>query len=128
MQPPPARPPGRKRKARWGRQSALDPAAARDHGSLRPSKVLKMQELGEKRQLTVDEAKKLPQKLWEEVKQDLDQRAAQGETVVEGGTGGKSLEAQIHLAEGKPVRILPSYSYLFSLLGGFSVLAKERAG
>eukprot|EP00850_Spirogloea_muscicola_P006787 SM000032S12171 [mRNA] locus=s32:948299:949261:- [translate_table: standard] len=94
-----ARPTGR--KSRRGRRSALSPAAARDHGSFRLSKVLKLQELGEKRQLAVDEAKKLPQKLWEEVKQDLDQRAAQGETVVEGGTGGKSLDAQIHLAEGR---------------------------
>ena len=32
--------------------------------------------------------------------QDLDARAAAGETVVPGGTGGKSLEAQQHLAEG----------------------------
>lgn len=31
---------------------------------------------------------------------DLDARAKQGETVVPGGTGGKSLEAQEHLAEG----------------------------
>ena len=33
--------------------------------------------------------------------QELDARAAAGETVVPGGTGGKSLEAQQHLAEGK---------------------------
>lgn len=32
--------------------------------------------------------------------EDLDARAAAGETVVPGGTGGKSLEAQQHLAEG----------------------------
>ncbi|KAI8013099.1 Carrot ABA-induced in somatic embryos 3 [Camellia lanceoleosa] len=31
----------------------------------------------------------------------LDVRAKQGETVVPGGTGGKSLEAQQHLAEGR---------------------------
>lgn len=31
---------------------------------------------------------------------ELDARARQGETVVPGGTGGKSLEAQEHLAEG----------------------------
>ncbi|KAF6152396.1 hypothetical protein GIB67_014326 [Kingdonia uniflora] len=31
----------------------------------------------------------------------LDQRARQGETVVPGDTGGKSLEAQEHLAEGR---------------------------
>ncbi|XP_058075645.1 late embryogenesis abundant protein EMB564 [Magnolia sinica] len=34
-------------------------------------------------------------------KQELDARARQGETVVPGGTGGKSLEAQEHLAEGR---------------------------
>ncbi|KAG5042349.1 hypothetical protein AAZX31_03G047900 [Glycine max] len=34
-------------------------------------------------------------------KQELDERARQGETVVPGGTGGKSLEAQQHLAEGR---------------------------
>jgi len=33
-------------------------------------------------------------------KEDLDARAAAGETVVPGGTGGKSLEAQQHLADG----------------------------
>jgi hypothetical protein len=33
-------------------------------------------------------------------RQELDSRARQGETVVPGGTGGKSLEAQEHLAEG----------------------------
>lgn len=31
---------------------------------------------------------------------ELDAKARQGETVVPGGTGGKSLEAQEHLAEG----------------------------
>ncbi|CAO2837940.1 unnamed protein product [Amaranthus hypochondriacus] len=34
-------------------------------------------------------------------KKELDERAKQGETVVPGGTGGKSLEAQQHLAEGR---------------------------
>ncbi|KAL3732393.1 em protein H5 [Eucalyptus grandis] len=34
-------------------------------------------------------------------RQELDRRAQQGETVVPGGTGGKSLEAQEHLAEGR---------------------------
>nr|AAO33587.1 putative lea 1 [Arachis hypogaea] len=34
-------------------------------------------------------------------RQELDERAKQGETVVPGGTGGKSLEAQEHLAEGR---------------------------
>lgn len=33
-------------------------------------------------------------------KKQLDERAKKGETVVPGGTGGKSLEAQQHLAEG----------------------------
>ncbi|KAM5556706.1 hypothetical protein ABKV19_024207 [Rosa sericea] len=32
---------------------------------------------------------------------DLDERARRGETVIPGGTGGKSLEAQEHLAEGR---------------------------
>nr|GMD52963.1 em protein H5 [Ipomoea batatas] len=34
-------------------------------------------------------------------KAELDRRAREGETVVPGGTGGKSLEAQQHLAEGR---------------------------
>ncbi|XP_061343131.1 protein SLE3-like [Gastrolobium bilobum] len=34
-------------------------------------------------------------------RQELDERARHGETVVPGGTGGKSLEAQEHLAEGR---------------------------
>lgn len=33
-------------------------------------------------------------------RQQLDEKARHGETVVPGGTGGKSLEAQEHLAEG----------------------------
>lgn len=33
-------------------------------------------------------------------RQELDARVRQGETVVPGGSGGKSLEAQEHLAEG----------------------------
>ncbi|KAJ3686703.1 hypothetical protein LUZ61_015867 [Rhynchospora tenuis] len=37
----------------------------------------------------------------EKEKKELDQRARDGETVVQGGTRGKSLEAQIHLAEGR---------------------------
>ncbi|KAI3947269.1 hypothetical protein MKX01_019922 [Papaver californicum] len=36
-----------------------------------------------------------------EDRQELDAKARQGETVVPGGTGGKSLEAQEHLAEGR---------------------------
>ncbi|KAK9283546.1 hypothetical protein L1049_011793 [Liquidambar formosana] len=34
-------------------------------------------------------------------KEELEARARQGETVVPGGTGGGSLEAQEHLAEGR---------------------------
>ncbi|QHO07865.1 hypothetical protein HN51_066595 [Arachis hypogaea] len=34
-------------------------------------------------------------------REELDERAKQGETVVPGGTGGKNLEAQEHLAEGR---------------------------
>ncbi|XP_057458056.1 protein SLE2-like [Lotus japonicus] len=34
-------------------------------------------------------------------RQELDERAKQGETVVPGGTGGKSLQAQEHLAQGR---------------------------
>ncbi|GMH11303.1 hypothetical protein Nepgr_013144 [Nepenthes gracilis] len=37
----------------------------------------------------------------EQEREELDARARQGETVVPGGTGGKSLEAQEQLAEGK---------------------------
>lgn len=33
-------------------------------------------------------------------REDMEARARQGETVIPGGTGGKSLEAQEHLAEG----------------------------
>lgn len=36
----------------------------------------------------------------EQERRELDERAKKGETVVPGGTGGKSLEAQEHLAEG----------------------------
>ncbi|KAK4483783.1 hypothetical protein RD792_010987 [Penstemon davidsonii] len=37
----------------------------------------------------------------EQERAELDARARQGETVVPGGTGGKSLEAQEHLAQGR---------------------------
>jgi hypothetical protein len=40
-----------------------------------------------------------------EEREELDRRARNGEEVVPGGAGGKSLEAQIHLAEGR--RICP---------------------
>lgn len=39
-------------------------------------------------------------------REDLDARARQGEVVVPGGTGGKSLEAQEHLAEGNMLSLL----------------------
>ncbi|GAQ78673.1 Em protein [Klebsormidium nitens] len=45
----------------------------------------------------IERIKNLP----EEEKRKLDERARNGETVVPGGTGGKSLEAQLHLAEGR---------------------------
>lgn len=37
----------------------------------------------------------------EQERKELDERAKSGETVVPGGTRGKSLEAQEHLAEGR---------------------------
>ncbi|CAL9195985.1 unnamed protein product [Musa hybrid cultivar] len=37
----------------------------------------------------------------EQERRELDERARRGETVVPGGTGGKSFEAQEHLAEGR---------------------------
>jgi len=40
-------------------------------------------------------------------REELDERAKHGETVVPGGTGGKSLEAQEHLAEGMHACNLP---------------------
>lgn len=43
-------------------------------------------------------------------REELDEMAKQGETVVQGGTGGKSLEAQEHLAEG----IALNYNFLHS--------------
>lgn len=43
----------------------------------------------------------------EQERAELDARARQGETVVPGGTGGKSLEAQEHLAEGDIDIVMP---------------------
>ncbi|KAM0041842.1 putative Late embryogenesis abundant protein, LEA_5 subgroup [Helianthus debilis subsp. tardiflorus] len=40
----------------------------------------------------------------EQQRKELDDRARRGETVVPGGTGGKSYEAQQHLAEGGQTR------------------------
>ncbi|GLT31488.1 hypothetical protein SLA2020_062210 [Shorea laevis] len=37
----------------------------------------------------------------EQERRELDERARRGENVVPGGTGGRSLEAQEHLAEGR---------------------------
>ncbi|KAJ1262422.1 hypothetical protein BS78_09G106300 [Paspalum vaginatum] len=37
----------------------------------------------------------------QESRKEMDLKAREGETVVPGGTGGKSLEAQEHLAEGR---------------------------
>ncbi|KAB1224377.1 EMB-1 protein [Morella rubra] len=37
----------------------------------------------------------------EQIREELEAKARQGETVVPGGTGGKSFEAQEHLAEGR---------------------------
>ena len=45
--------------------------------------------------------------------QDLERRVQEGETVVKGGTGGKSLEAQLHLAEGKLVESLFTRCFSF---------------
>ena len=42
--------------------------------------------------------------------EDLDARAAAGETVVEGGTGGKSVQAQKNLAEGTCTNFVTNYS------------------
>lgn len=44
--------------------------------------------------------RKVSDKIPEKEKKKLDERAAHGETVVPGGTGGKTLEAQENLAEG----------------------------
>lgn len=40
------------------------------------------------------------EEMTEEERKELDHRAQEGETVVQGGTRGTNLEAQIHLAEG----------------------------
>lgn len=53
---------------------------------------------------------------------ELDAKARQGETVVPGGTGGKTVEAQEHLAEGnlqKPIYAAPSrclYLFIYQVL------------
>lgn len=45
-------------------------------------------------------------------KEEMDEKARQGETVVPGGTGGKSVEAQQHLAEG-PLFFPSCYFFLY---------------
>lgn len=57
-------------------------------------------------------------------REELDQRAKQGETVVPGGTGGKSLEAQQHLAEGNPLYLFTHtlLAYTFSIFNYKSTL------
>lgn len=52
----------------------------------------------------------------EQERAELDARARQGETVVPGGTGGKSLEAQEHLAEGEIMPCLFFCDFYFFLL------------
>ena len=51
----------------------------------------------------------------EQERRELDERARKGETVVPGGTGGKSLEAQEHLAEGIRARRLILFCSFFDL-------------
>ncbi|KAI3419486.1 PMR5N domain-containing protein [Psidium guajava] len=55
-------------------------------------------------------------------REELDRRAREGETVVPGGTGGKSLEAQEHLAGGKT---LFSPSYYHNLVPLLEILCKS---
>lgn len=49
----------------------------------------------------------------QEERSELDRRAKEGETVVPGGTGGKSLEAQEHLAEGIYLYLITILYYLY---------------
>jgi len=51
----------------------------------------------------------------QEERKELNEKARQGETVVPGGTGGKTLEAQQHLAEG----FFLSYPCFFFFLAYF---------
>lgn len=48
-------------------------------------------------------------------REELDERARHGETVVPGGTGGKSLEAQEHLAEGNILSFSRTLTYIKGL-------------
>eukprot|EP00897_Mesotaenium_endlicherianum_P004085 jgi/Mesen1/3704/ME000202S02789 len=48
-------------------------------------------------QVSADEVRKMDQS----EKQELEERVHQGETVVQSGTGGKSLDAQVNLATGR---------------------------
>lgn len=58
-------------------------------------------------------------------RRQLDEKAKQGETVVPGGTGGKSLEAQEHLAEGSCKFFLLS---IFLIRNGITVLLLNYTG
>lgn len=49
-------------------------------------------------------------------KKQLDERAKKGETVVPGGTGGKSFEAQQHLAEGISIFCFISWLLMFQVI------------
>ena len=49
-------------------------------------------------------------------RRELDAKARQGETVIPGGTGGKSLEAQEHLAEGTLFLSLDLHVCLYACL------------
>lgn len=49
-------------------------------------------------------------------REDLDEKAKQGETVVPGGTGGHSLKAQEHLAEGIICKPFPLRLFLCLLI------------
>eukprot|EP00850_Spirogloea_muscicola_P000980 SM000003S11225 [mRNA] locus=s3:1597879:1598736:+ [translate_table: standard] len=115
-------------------RTAGSPAAAGSGPGRRRhfSRALEMQGQGGE-QVTAEEAKHLPEDKKRELDQRARQVASddhidqdrmkrqlssssyftrtlipglQGETVVKGGTSGKSLEAQIHLAEGKPAQAL----------------------
>lgn len=55
----------------------------------------------------------------QERREVLDAKAKQGETVIPGGTGGKSLEAQEHLAEGN---LFVSLVHVWQLFQGLRTL------
>ena len=64
----------------------------------------------------------------QESREELDRMAREGETVVPGGTGGKSLEAQEHLAEGTSSIVTKQHAHLSSSLvrrSKYRTLTKE---